>query len=92
MATDLQPPLHVDNKYAAIVHAFWSRELNDWTPKAKKSQVRAKEHILGMTHIPIPTSCYNPEKKLWHLPRQKRITRTPLMQRGVTFGVPQPWG
>ena len=34
LGTDSQPQLHVDIMYAAIVHAFWPRELNDWTPKA----------------------------------------------------------
>lgn len=37
MATDSQPQLQVDVMYAVIIHGFWPRELNDWTPKAIRS-------------------------------------------------------
>ena len=43
--------------YAAIVHAFCPRELNDWT-KGSSSQVRAKEcDVVMRTCVPIPTLC-----------------------------------
>ena len=56
-ANNLQPPLHVDIMYAATVHAFCPRVLNDWT-KEPSSQVRAKEcDVVMRTCVPIPTPC-----------------------------------
>ncbi len=40
--------------YAATVHAFWPRELNDWAQKPE-GQVSAKESIMEMIiHITYP--------------------------------------
>lgn len=64
---DSQPPLHVDIIYAGTVHAFFPRELNDWTKRpSADSEVRAKEcDVVMATCIPISSSrsCYNPSDR-----------------------------
>ena len=48
-----QPPLHVDNKYAAIKHGFCPRELYDWRKKSS-GQARAKKCDIEKTSHPSP--------------------------------------
>ena len=46
-ANNLQPAWHVDNMYAATIHAFCPRELNDWEGGRPPDPLRAKRMLCG---------------------------------------------